>query len=67
MLKLALPLLLALACVWFPDVFGDFTGVVHYRRITTPTPGVLVLVVGWLLLLFLPLLVWFVGSGTRTV
>jgi hypothetical protein len=55
MLKIALPMLIATACIWFPDAFGDFSGVIHYRAITTPTPG---LIVSWIIL-GLPLLVWY--------
>jgi hypothetical protein len=32
MLKIALPMLIATACIWFPDAFGDFSGVIHYRH-----------------------------------
>ena len=67
MLKLALPLLLALACVWFPDAFADFLGVIHYHPITTPTHGVVVCVIGWLVLLGLPLIVWYLGRSALTV
>ena len=54
-LKLTVPMLLALACIWFPDELGDFTGVVHYRAITAPSPAGLLRVIGWLVLLIAPL------------
>ena len=54
-LKLAIPILLAVACIWFPDELGDFTGVVHYRAITAPSPTGLLRVIGWLVLLTAPL------------
>ena len=59
MLKIALPMLIAAACIWFPDAFGNFSGVIHYRAITTPTPGIMVSIVGWIILLGLPPLVWY--------
>jgi uncharacterized membrane protein YhdT len=66
MLKIGLPMLLAIACIWFPDAFGAFSGVIHYRAITTPTPGIIVAIVGWLILVGLPLLVWCAVNGTQT-
>lgn len=64
MIKIGVALLLALACVWFPDAFGDFAGVVHFHRITTPTPAILVRIIGWLILVGLPLLMWYIVSTT---
>ena len=62
LIKIGAPLLLALGCVWFPDAFGDFGGVVHFHRITTPTPAILVRIIGWLILVGLPLLVWYLAK-----
>lgn len=66
LLKIGLPLLLAIACIWFPDEFGDLTGIVHYHLITTSTPGFAVCAVGWLILLGLPLVIWYIANGTST-
>jgi hypothetical protein len=63
MIKIVVPLLLALGCVWFPDAFGDFAGVVHFHRITTATPACLVRIMGWLILVGLPFLVWYLASA----
>lgn len=54
LLKLAVPILLATACIWLPEELGEYTGVVHYSTITARTPAVLVRVVGWLVLLGAP-------------
>lgn len=47
----ALYLLLPLACIWFPDEMGDFTGVIRGHMVTSESPGCLVAAGGWLLLL----------------
>ena len=64
MIKIGVALLLALACVWFPDAFGDFAGVVHFHRITTSTPAIFVRIIGWLILLCLPPLMWYLVSAS---
>ena len=66
MLKLAVPVLLALACIWFPDELGDFTGVVHYRSITAQSPAGLVRAIGWLVLLVAPLLTIVLADSSST-
>ena len=43
--------LVSLACIWFGDELGDFTGWTDEGRITARTPGGMVRFVGWLLLL----------------
>jgi hypothetical protein len=43
--------LLSLACIWFGDEIGDYTGWIELRPITARTPGGMVRFVGWLLLL----------------
>ena len=54
--QLALFLILPLACIWFSDAMGGYTGMGMGRgAITSPTPGFLIAFVGWLLL-FLPII-----------
>ena len=65
LIRAALPLLLATACIWFPEELGDFTGVVHYHVITSRTPGLLVRITGWLVLILVPVTIVFLASGTR--
>lgn len=43
--------LLSLACIWFGDEIGDYTGWMGPRPITARTPGGMIRFVGWLLLL----------------
>ena len=63
-LKLAVPILLAVACIWFPNELGDFTGVVHYRAITAPSPAGLLRAIGWLVLLTAPLIPILLAHGS---
>jgi hypothetical protein len=50
-LPIALFLVLPLACIWFSEEMGAFTGVMRGQTITTKTPGCLVAFGGWLILL----------------
>lgn len=43
--------ILPLACVWFGDAMGRYTGPTTMINITAPTPGLIVCIAGWLLLL----------------
>ncbi len=53
MWKVGLFLILPLACIWFSDAMGAYTGVGFGRgAITSTTPGCLVAFGGWLVLLF---------------
>jgi len=64
MWKVGLFLILPLACIWFSDAMGGYTGVGMGRgAITSTTPGCLVAFGGWLLLL-LPLIIAIVMSLT---
>ncbi len=49
--KVALFLVLPLACIWFSEAMGGYTGPTWRAAITAPTPGVFVCIAGWLLLL----------------
>lgn len=51
-LKVFAAMLLPLACVWFPDVMGDYTG----GRVNRRSPASFVWFFGWILLL-LPMIV----------
>jgi hypothetical protein len=52
-------LALPLACIWFSDELGSYTGRFRGHLITTETPGVLVAAGGWLVLL-LPVIIWLI-------
>jgi hypothetical protein len=59
-------LILPLACIWFADDMGNYTGrlPISGGGINQQTPGCLVRIVGWLLLL-LPLIIWIVYAIFR--
>jgi len=40
-----------LACIWFSDAMGGYTGLTTSMPITATSPGVIVCILGWLLLL----------------
>jgi hypothetical protein len=52
---------LPLACIWFADAMGGYTGPSTDIWITAPMPGLFVCIAGWLLLL-LPVFIVF-GSA----
>jgi hypothetical protein len=49
--KTALFVVLPLACIWFSEAMGGYTGPSWRAAITAPTPGVFICIAGWLLLL----------------
>ena len=61
-LKCFLVLLLPLALIWFPEQIGDATGYFagHMMRVDTPTPPILISIMGWLFLVGLPVLFYFI-------
>ena len=54
-------LLLPMACIWFPDELGSFTGVMRGQYINAQSPGCLVAFGGWLLLT-LPLVIAIINA-----
>ena len=55
-----LALLLTLALIWFPDAIGSFTGYVgRGGRIDTEAPPFLVSASGWILLVAVPAVIYF--------
>ena len=48
--------ILPLACIWFSDAMGGFTGLSGDIWINAPTPGIFVCIAGWILLL-LPIII----------
>jgi hypothetical protein len=57
-------LVLPMACIWFGDEMGSYTGLTGRGAITGTTPGWLVAAGGWLLLL-LPIVVTAIGYWHR--
>ena len=65
-LVISVALILPLACIWFADEMGDYTG--SLSSITKLSPGFLIRIGGWILL-FLPVIrgaiIWWIDSGLR--
>ncbi len=53
-------LIIPLALIWFPDEIGDLTGYYKTGYVNTQTPGVIVSVIGWFILVGLPVVLWLV-------
>ncbi|MDD5262249.1 MAG: hypothetical protein PHD76_10435 [Methylacidiphilales bacterium] len=58
--KAGIGLIFPLACIWFSEEMGNFTGSSQSVSITCPTPGLLVLI-GGLVVLFLPVIMVIIG------
>ena len=59
--KTVLFVIFPLACIWFADAMGGFTGLTGTIAITKASPGIIVCILGWLLLL-LPIVVGVIGT-----
>jgi hypothetical protein len=55
-------LLLPLLCIWFGDEMGSYIGTLPGPAINKPTPGCLVRIGGWVLLLF-PVIVVLIAAA----
>jgi len=47
----AVLLVFPLACIWFSEEIGEYGGFAGFHPVTSPTPGCLIALVGWVLLL----------------
>jgi hypothetical protein len=64
-LKVGLALLLPMGCIWFSQAFGGYTGLSgNLQVVDTPTPAFLICASGWLLLVGVPVLLYFIVGGT---
>lgn len=63
--KVAIFLILPLACIWFSEAMGNYIGPTTSVAITERTPGCLVCFGGWLVLL-LPVIAVIVASCARS-
>ena len=64
-LKIAVVLLVPMGCIWFSEAFGGCTGLdANLQVIDTPTPAFLICACGWLLLIGVPVLLYFIAGGT---
>jgi hypothetical protein len=55
-IRVCIMLVLPLGCIWFGTAMGGYTGTMRLHPITSSSPGWLVRIVGWILLL-LPVIV----------
>ena len=62
-LKLAISFLLPVACMWFPQPLGDYTGIIRGQLMTASTPAFLVCAGGWLVLIGVPLIAYAISRG----
>lgn len=53
-------LLFPLACIWFPDELGEYMGALPAPGITRKSPGWMVRIGGWVLLLLPAIVFWFI-------
>lgn len=53
---LGIAFLLGLPCIWFAEQLGEMVGYLGHARISSTTPGGFVKFIGWLILIFLPVL-----------
>ncbi|MBT3200539.1 MAG: hypothetical protein HN350_11540 [Phycisphaerales bacterium] len=63
--KVGMFLVIPLACIWFSEEMGSFTGTMHGRAITATSPGCMVAFCGWILLL-LPLIMGLIGHFSKS-
>jgi hypothetical protein len=64
-LNVGAALLLPMACIWFSEAMGGYGGTIRLQAITAPTPTVFVGAGGWLLLVGVPLILFFVTQATE--
>lgn len=58
-IRLAVYLLFPLALIWFPERIGGAKGyMIHYQWIDEKSPPILVTIMGWFLLVGVPLIVY---------
>ena len=55
-LKTIMFLILPMACIWYGDAMGTYTGMMRGQYISKTSPGCLVAACGWLMLM-LPILI----------
>lgn len=58
-------LLVPLAFIWFPDEIGNITGYFDSGYVNTRTPGVMIALTGWFLLVGIPLILYLLRSRLR--
>jgi len=56
LLRVAMFLLLPVACIWFPEALGQYGGTIRGQAMTSSTPAFLVCAGGWFVLVGAPIL-----------
>ena len=59
--KIGLLVIFPLACIWFANAMGGYTGPTTNIAITKASPGLIVAILGWLLLL-LPVIIRIISA-----
>jgi hypothetical protein len=62
-LKLTISFLLPVACIWFSQPLGDYTGIMRGQLMTSSTPAFLVCAGGWLVLVGVPFIAYAISRG----
>jgi hypothetical protein len=57
-LKYSTSLLLPLALIWFPEEIGGLTGYYKSGYVNVETPGIIISVLGWFILVGLPVIIF---------
>jgi hypothetical protein len=61
--KVAMGLLLPMACIWFSEPLGEYSGTIRGQAMTSNTPAFLVCAGGWLVLVGVPVIAYFLSKG----
>lgn len=56
-------LIFPLACIWFGEQLGQYTGFMRGRYVSETTPGLLVAAGGWFVLIGVPIVAYFLRKG----
>lgn len=56
-------LIFPLACIWFGDYLGQYTGFMRGHYVSQQTPGCLVVAGGWFFLIGVPVVVYWLSKG----
>jgi hypothetical protein len=56
-------LVFPMACIWFSEPLGNYTGIIRGQLMTSSSPAVLVCGGGWLILVGIPIFVFFISKG----
>ena len=64
-LKPCAGLVIPLAFIWFPEEIGNLTGYFDSGYVNVKTPGVIVSLLGWFLLVGVPVLLFLLTRATR--